>query len=84
MEAMREQIRKGMGALFPGADEQHRHRGPVPNLVNRAPENQITDQPVTVRRHCDQIAMLAFSRLENLGRGIAKGQVRGDFQSLGA
>jgi len=45
---------------------------------------KITDQPVAVHRHRDQIALFAFGGSDNLRGRVAEGEVGGYFQTRGA
>src|SRR4029077_18104398 len=67
--------KRGTGARF-RAHHQHRHHCDVPELACHAAVNDVGDSVVSVRRHGDEIALLALGTSCNFLRGIATGQNR--------
>ena len=53
------------------------------NLMDRAAEHQVTEQPMAVGSHGDEITLLAFRGLEDFTRRIAQGQVGRNHQAGG-
>ena len=53
----------------------------MPNFVDRAAEKKIAEQTMTVRRHCNQIALLLGRRFQNAFRRIAQREISVDVQS---
>ena len=53
----------------------------MPNFVDRAAEKKIAEQTMTVRGHCNQIALLLRRRFQNAFRRITQREISVDVQS---
>ena len=60
--------------FFLHADDEDWNRSLVSDLGDGAAEKNVTEQPVTVSGHRNQIAMFTFGGFENFRRRIAERQ----------
>src|SRR3954471_21445283 len=68
-------------ALLLRRHDNDRHLGLVPHCLDGAPVNDITDESMSVRRQGNEIDLLVIREFENLGRGAAEAESRGDSES---
>src|SRR6185437_14361187 len=64
------------------AHQQHRDSAAMAHRIRHAAIEQIGEEPVPVRGHRDQVAVLAHGRLGDLARRIAAGQDRVHFEAV--
>src|SRR5262245_43755590 len=62
--------------ILRGANDEERHTRFMTDMIDRASEEQVANQPMTVRGHGDQIAIFDARRVQNFRRWIAQGEFR--------